>query len=142
MESENLKEQIKRESYRIATAFGVKRIGIGRRFSNIFEFRGPFENDEMVWSFLKETGQLIGIRLGYKERCGVHRMKAGRVLNQWLCVRNSMFNEQMARGLYRFGFEDETIIDQLHPLTAHEKLELRLSMPREFWPQKWLNEEK
>jgi hypothetical protein len=23
--------------------------------------------------------------------------------------------------------------------TAHEKLELRLSLPREFWPKKWLD---
>ncbi len=47
----------------------------------------------------------------------------------------------LARGLYRLGFEDESILSQLPALSAHEKLELRLSMPREFWPQKWLDEE-
>jgi hypothetical protein len=48
----------------------------------------------------------------------------------------------MARGLYRLGFEDEAISSQLPPLTNHEKLELRVSMPREFWPRTWLDEEK
>jgi hypothetical protein len=53
------------------------------------------------------------------------------------------FHEFIARGLYRLGIEDEDILSQLnHPFTAHEKLELRLSMPREFWPQKWLDEER
>lgn len=46
--------------------------------------------------------------------------------------------EFMARGLYRLGFTDESILQQLPTLSAHEKLELRLSMPREFWPEGWL----
>lgn len=51
----------------------------------------------------------------------------------------------MARGLYRLEFEAkekvEDVLSQLPELTAHEKLELRPSFPREFWPQKWLDEE-
>lgn len=47
----------------------------------------------------------------------------------------------MARGLYRLGVTNEEIICQLPPLSAREKLGLRLSMPREFWPQKWIDEE-
>lgn len=27
------------------------------------------------------------------------------------------------------------------PLSAHEKMEMHLSMPREFWPKTWLDEE-
>ncbi len=47
----------------------------------------------------------------------------------------------MARGLYRLGFDEPAILAQLPQLSAHEKLELRLSMPREFWPQRWLEAE-
>jgi hypothetical protein len=45
-------------------------------------------------------------------------------------------------GLYRLGLDDENDPRATHcSLSAHEKLELRLSMPREFWPQKWIDEE-
>ncbi len=47
----------------------------------------------------------------------------------------------MVRALYRLGFEDESILNQLPALSAHEKMELRLSMPHEFWPQKWIEKE-
>lgn len=47
----------------------------------------------------------------------------------------------MSRGLYRLGVSDETLYSQLPPLNTHEQLELRLSMPREFWPQMWIEEE-
>ena len=54
---------------------------------------------------------------------------------------NSVYNEQMARGLYRLGIEDEEVLGRLNcPLTFHEQLELRHSMLREFWPAKWLDE--
>lgn len=49
-------------------------------------------------------------------------------------------HELMARGLYCLGFEDESILSQLPELSAHERLELRLNFPREFWPQSWLDE--
>ena len=48
----------------------------------------------------------------------------------------------MARGIHRLGIEEEYVWGQLNVIfTAHEKMELRLSMPREFWPQKWMDEE-
>ncbi len=46
-----------------------------------------------------------------------------------------------ARGFYRLGLSNGDESSQLPPLSSHEKLELRLSMPREFWPQKWIDEE-
>jgi hypothetical protein len=49
--------------------------------------------------------------------------------------------ELMAKSLYRLGFENENVSSQLPELSAHQKLELRLSLPREFWPPKWLEEE-
>ena len=49
--------------------------------------------------------------------------------------------ELMARGLYRLGLEDESVWSKLPALSAHEKMELRLSLPHEFWPQKWRGDE-
>jgi len=49
-------------------------------------------------------------------------------------------NELMSHGLYKLGFEDESVLSQLPSLSAHERLELRLSLPREFWPVTWLEE--
>jgi hypothetical protein len=53
-------------------------------------------------------------------------------------------SEILAHGLYRLGLQCcgfdlsyNCIINNLPSLGAHEKLELRLSLPREFWPQKW-----
>lgn len=54
---------------------------------------------------------------------------------------NDPSNALMSRGLYCLGFENPAIMSQLSPLSAHEKLELRLSMPREFWPPQWWAEE-
>jgi hypothetical protein len=54
-----------------------------------------------------------------------------------------LFREHMVRTLYRLGIEmeDEQWLAPLNvSLSHHEKLELRLSMPREFWPKKWLDE--
>jgi len=50
------------------------------------------------------------------------------------------FDEYMVRGLYRLGVQDDVLALLSYHLSAHEKLELRLSMPREFWPQKWVDE--
>ncbi len=48
----------------------------------------------------------------------------------------------MARGLYCLGTDDSEALEQFYPaFSFHEKLELRLSLPREFWPQTWLDEE-
>jgi hypothetical protein len=51
--------------------------------------------------------------------------------------RSRTIDEQGRIGGIPLNFEDESVLSQLPPLTAHEKLELRLSLPREFWPQKW-----
>lgn len=51
-----------------------------------------------------------------------------------------IFGELMARGLFCLGFDDADILAQLPQLTEHEKLELRLSLPKEFWPPQWEQE--
>lgn len=54
---------------------------------------------------------------------------------------DSLIPALMARALYRLGFEDGGVLRQLNsPLSNHEKMELRLSMPREFWPRQWVEE--
>jgi hypothetical protein len=49
----------------------------------------------------------------------------------------------IGRGFYKLGYDYSLLEERFRVqlLSAHEKLELRLSMPREFWPQKWLEEE-
>ncbi|RYX82720.1 hypothetical protein EON83_18045 [bacterium] len=60
---------------------------------------------------------------------------------QWEFFSYLAYDHLIARAFYRLGFEDEIIFSTLPELSTHEKLELRLSMPREFWPQKWLEGE-
>ncbi|RYF51008.1 MAG: hypothetical protein EOO38_04295 [Cytophagaceae bacterium] len=48
---------------------------------------------------------------------------------------------EMARVLFKLGHDLSFIEEHFDTLSAHEQMELRLSMPREFWPQKWLDEE-
>lgn len=48
----------------------------------------------------------------------------------------------LACALFRLGLYDEDTCSELGAtFSFHDELELRLSMPREFWPQKWLDEE-
>ncbi len=48
---------------------------------------------------------------------------------------------EMARVLFKLGHDLSFIEEHFDTLSAHERLELRLSLPREFWPKKWLDEE-
>ncbi len=57
-----------------------------------------------------------------------------------ICNPTIILKEHMGRTLYLLGInmEDEEWLAPLNVnLSAHEKLELRLALPREFWPQKW-----
>lgn len=40
----------------------------------------------------------------------------------------------------RTNADDPAILAQLPPLSHHEQIEAILSLPREFWPEKWLHE--
>lgn len=46
------------------------------------------------------------------------------------------------RALYKLGYEGQSIDQALGcSLSNHEKMEIRLGFPREFWPKTWLGEE-
>ncbi|RYX81563.1 hypothetical protein EON83_23680 [bacterium] len=149
MEFEDVSEEIEWEARRVAAAFGVE----------TFEcLRGPWG---LKWSGLLGTMQVTWslrdkvvsyIELG-PEGWGIELMleplepfESG--LTEWWFRPAKWdtpeWNELAARGLYRLGFEaEETMFEVgviLSAFSAHKKLELRLSMPREFWPQKWLDE--
>lgn len=49
-------------------------------------------------------------------------------------------HREVLKAAYRLGY-DISLFPHLGELTAHEKMEMRLSMPREFWPKNWLDEE-
>lgn len=54
----------------------------------------------------------------------------------------ALLARHLVRSLYRCGFdEDQMPTDFIYSLSHHERLGLRLSLPREFWLQKWLDEE-
>ncbi len=48
---------------------------------------------------------------------------------------------ELARVLYKLGHSIEWIEANFDTITAHEQLELQRELPREFWPQRWLEEE-
>lgn len=148
MESEDVKAKVDWEERRVAAAFGVAR----------------WERDYTPWrTGLAPTGQVVQVEFCMESptirrlMIGIYTQESGDLgdtCSVWIERKdpaqrtypsreiNVCYNEIMARGLYRLGIEDEEWIAPLnHPLTAHEKLELRKTMPREFWPQKWLDEE-
>ena len=141
------KKAVRRESCRVAAAFGVRFFGpltlnpAKRKLDSHFNGRTK-QQVEITWVLNLLSVEWITIYVfgggGKDERyCSVDR-NGGSI---FLCSHiDSHYNEIMARGLYCLGFEDEAILSQLPPLTNHEKLELRLSMPREFWPKTWQDE--
>ena len=125
------------EARRVATAFGVSEWEESKYSSGSYvSSSGPI----LCWSF-NSLGTLDQIRASGD---GSARVAVTDRENDWNyteandCV---ALKEFMARGLYKLGFGDEAVLSQLPPLSAHEKLELKLSMPREFWPEKWEEKE-
>jgi hypothetical protein len=145
MEFEVLSEKIKWEARRVAAAFGVKEWQRVQSHSPLdVKWRSTVAGVAFTWDLQKDNGALMGLALGerYPQQCSVSNFPSPSVGDMWMVNRAPKYHEQMARGLYRLGFEVPLVLAQLnHPLTAHEKLELRLSMPREFWPKTWLDEE-
>ncbi len=141
---EDVSEKVVWEARRIAATFGVEKwIVSTTEFEGYANFEGYARETLVTWDIDLVTSSLDGLCLGrfpdnYTQV--IYRLKTD---NQWFCESNSGASELMARGLYRLGIEDEDVLAELnYPLTAHEKLQLRLSLPREFWPQKWIDEEK
>jgi hypothetical protein len=130
------------EAQRVAAAFGVREWGEDVWFmhSTASHFVGSKAGLEVVWRINPE-GAAIYFRVGSGEieDCIVAwRQTRWGITPSYV---HGRYNEEMARGLFCLGYEDEDVFATLHiSLSAHEQLELRLEMPREFWPLKWLEE--
>ncbi len=149
MEFEDVSAEVEREARRVAAAFGVEIFDTHKdsgwwtcQGSATTGIRVAWEIDPttgMYWSI--EVGEVIGYEgSGCKVFFDEEWIKDDGQ-ETWPSPRLED-NELMAWGLFRLGLDRPTIITELnHPLSMHEKLELRLSMPCEFWPKKWLEEE-
>jgi hypothetical protein len=138
MEFEDVSEEVDWEARRVAAAFGLvewdeQGESCGDLFSSSrkqdFEVRCCIDNQARLFDLHIEnvddpTTIYCDVELQPEFYCVP-------------CFGNPSYNELMARGLYRLGFDDPALSSQLPELNAHEKLELRLSMPCEFWPKTW-----
>ncbi|RYX84670.1 hypothetical protein EON83_08515 [bacterium] len=124
------------EIQRVAAAFGVKSFTTHRTVTSV-HYEGWLGDTLVTWRLGDPNARVTNICVGTRSYCGVFRKR-----DRWEWESGQEGHEQMARGLYCLGFEDEDVLAQLNrPLSMHEKIELRLSMPREFWPKKWCDEE-
>ncbi len=164
MEFEDVSKKVEWEARRVATAFDIETFGPVLLFiprpSDESNYRGNSGDITVSWRVDKRTLALSFINLacwsGYEsEEVTLHYHPSiltipGGWEMEWEEIPSTlhshfraMLARHLAHSLYRLGFEDQGVLRELnHPLSAHEKLELRLSMPREFWPQRWLDEEK
>ncbi|RYX80189.1 hypothetical protein EON83_29695 [bacterium] len=143
MEFENVSEEVKREARRFAAAFGVEK------------WERKEESELHVLLVSRAGSHKVGCSIchttGHIEEIGVVKddLIALLFVDRWDGRQEIVEFDRvlpddydfMVRGLHCLGYKDEEVLSQLPPLTAHERMELRLSMPREFWPQKWLDEE-
>ena len=131
MEVEDLDERIEREARRVAAAFSVQ------EFSFNDGYIAQVEGATLMWFIDQETHKVDNILL----------VSPGDTIGLVWDVpsafdyRLSRHGHLLARALYRLGFSDEEVWIRMPVLSEHEKMELRLSLPREFWPQTWLEEE-
>ena len=131
MDVEDVDERIERETRRVAAAFSAQ------EFCFNDGYMAQVEGATLMWFIDEETAQVDNILL----------VSPGDSIGLVWDVpsafdyRFSRHGTMLARGLYRLGFQDKNVLRRMPVLTAHEKLELRLSMPREFWPQTWLEED-
>ena len=140
------------EMRRVAAAFGVKEPKIHAILVGWYG-EGVVSEFDVHWISNENWGKLLECdlklhRVSIELKC----LDGSVVDNTWIdynkytqrleiTTAGILTCELMKRGLYCLGFEDEEVFTQLNcSLTAHERLELRLSLPHEFWPQKWLDE--
>lgn len=149
MEFEPLSEQLEWESRRVATAFGVKEFTRSSYNATTIDFSALYQDLKLWWSLdsrpEKTTLRVIDIKgsSGSGRFCQVSLLDVlgnSQEKDRWMFYSQGGVDDLMARVLYRLGFDDEKVLSRLPELTGHEKLELRFSMPREFWPQKWIEE--
>lgn len=145
MEPEDLSERIEWQTRRVAAAFGVKEWGqVTEEVEHgVTAFTGLIGEQKVTWAIMDRTGLYAGVGVTNFDSDDSYVSVVQNNEGAWYTgLSSNRHNELMVRGLYRLGFEDEGVLAELnHPLTAHEKLELRFSLPREFWPQRWRDEE-
>lgn len=137
MEFKNLNEEVRSEAGRVKAAFGVKKWKrIDPRINGEKMEGFDADNNRIEFYYLEGSDKPRLISVGKdQDTNSTWDEEDGQV--------RTHFHESdavLARGLYRLGL-DEDVLSQLPPLSADERAELRHSMPREFWPQKWLDEE-
>lgn len=108
---------------------------------NWVECHGHIGSQPVSWRMRAGSGELVGLHYGqpWTEFSGFETEEG-----RWhysVSPKSSHGEKRIARALYRLGVEDQSVLSQFPQLSAHEKLELRFSLPREFWPKTWLDEE-
>jgi hypothetical protein len=135
MGSEILRKKIEWEARRVAAAFGVEGWDEDEDVDHAFI---ASMGGTLYWCVFSAKGEIRVLSIDSPEaECGA---ELRRYESEWEYDSCAQYDEIMARGLYRLGIEDKSVLGQLPLLTAQEKAELRLSMPHEFWPQEWLDE--
>ncbi|RYX80949.1 hypothetical protein EON83_26435 [bacterium] len=151
MEFEDVSEEMQRDARRIAVAFGRKSkknievypdrfIDLGVDFASIrMAFR--YRNNGLktvVAHFLRGEQWRISLETGFSGNGKNFQY----VRSDGLHMNGDALAPEMMVAIYKLGLDLEPLQRVFNlTLTYHEQLELRLSMPREFWPQKWLDEE-
>lgn len=140
MEFEDVSEKVEWEARRVAAAFGVEE---WEQVSAASEAEGKYlryRGEDIEWQIDIMDGDVFSIEAGDAQENYCHLFNYP---DYWVIdPSDAQQNERMMRGLYRLGIEDADVLAELnHSLTSHEKLELRLSLPGEFWPKTWIEEE-
>ncbi|RYX83241.1 hypothetical protein EON83_15345 [bacterium] len=149
MEFEDVNEEFELEARRVAAAFGLRRCST-LKIEDILMIEGIGDQRIHVEAhivILSNEWRFLAIR-NLEEPDEECRISWGRLDDSTPPTWGYAYSlaptciEPMVRGLYCLGVEDkeeQLLLSINSPLSAHEKLELRLSMPREFWPQSWMN---
>lgn len=131
MKLKDVSEQVEWEARRVVAAFGVE------EFCFNDGYIAQVEGATLMWFIDEERAKVDNILL----------VSPGDSIGLVWDVpsafdyRISRHGHLMARGLYCLGFANEKVWRRMPMLSEHEKFELRLSMPREFWPKTWLHQE-
>jgi hypothetical protein len=144
MEFEDVSEQIEWEARRVVAAFALETFWVDDEEHNNRDYIGERQEILVLWTIELESARFIHITVDKDgDQSSLLEVWPMGQEKQWdvypLC--HAHLDEIMARGLYRLGFEDEGVSSQLPHLSAHEKIELRKTMPCGFWPKIWLDEE-
>lgn len=146
---EDIDEQVEWEARRVAAAFGIEEWDeCEYRFDGLYlQCTAEREGVRIRCGVATRTGKMTTLDIeesgSSQNACKIRRHKEENKVF-WSCSAQPKFHNGnlLACGLYRLGIEDADVCAMLnHPLSTHEKMELRLSMPREFWPQKWRDAE-